>query len=421
MLFLNYICVIYTVSDMNTFLKNYGFSLLLLLGVALGITCGLIFGKGVHVVAPVGELFLNLLFTLVVPMVFFSVASSINKLCAEGTAGKTISRVFIVFLALSLIAGILGYVAVRIYNPAPDVAPDSVLSGLASSVELGKGSLGQAITDSFTVTDFGAMFSKTRLLPLIVFALLFGFATSATKSQKIGHLLEEGTAVTMKMMSYVMYLAPIGLGCYCADMIASLGSQLLTGFGKSVVLFFSLAAVFFFVIHSVYILLFEGFGGLKQYWKHIIPPSLTAFATTSSAAAIPGNIEAAIKMGVKPAIAEATIPLGTTIHKDGSMASGVIKIAFLMGIAGQAIGGFGNAAEAIGIAMLSGIVMGAIPGGAGTGEILICSMLGVDPKLSGLIIVLGTLFDMPATAVNSSSNVVCSIIVNRLCGNHLKK
>ena len=406
---------------MNSFLKNYGFSLILLTGVAVGIACGLILGDSVHVVAPVGEIFLNLLFTMVVPMVLFSVAASINKLCSEGIAGKTISRVFIVFLAMSVLSGILGYIAVLIYNPAPDIDPDSTLSSLAATAELGKNSLGQAIRDSFTVSDFGQMFSKTRLLPLIIFAILLGFATSATKSRRMAQLFEEGSVVTMKMMSYVMYLAPIGLGCYCADMVSSLGGQLLTGFGRSVVLYFIFAAVVFFLIHSVYVLIFEGANGLKLYWKNILPPSLTAFATTSSAAAIPGNIEAAVKMGVNPTIAEATIPLGTTIHKDGSMAAGVIKIAFLMGIAGQAIGGFGNAFEAIGIAMLSGVVMGAVPGGAGTGEILICSMLGVDPKLSGLIIVLGTLFDMPATAVNSSSNVVCSVIVNRLCGNHLKK
>lgn len=405
---------------MNTFLKNYGMSLLLLTGVAIGIVCGLVFGKAVSIVAPIGEFFLNLLFTLVVPMIFFSVSSSVCKLSGQGAAGKTIGTLFLVFLGMSLVAGLLGYLSVRIYNPAPERSNDSELFSLISSVELGRNSLGKSIIDSFTVSDFGQMFSKTRLLPLMIFALLTGFATSAVKADRFASFLEQGSSVSMKMMSYVMYLAPLGLGCYCADIIATAGSQLLAGFGRSVLLFFVLSAVMFFIVHSVYVVIFEGFAGLKTYWKHILPPSITAFATTSSVAAIPGNIDAAVKMGVEPVIAESTIPLGTTIHKDGSMSSGVIKIAFLLGIAGQCVGGFSNAAEIIGIALLSGVVMGAIPGGAGTGEILICTMLGLDPKLSGLIIVMGTLFDMPATTVNSSSNVVSAIIVNRLNGHHLK-
>ncbi|MCQ2174674.1 MAG: dicarboxylate/amino acid:cation symporter [Bacteroidales bacterium] len=404
---------------MNAFVKNYGFSLLLLAGVAIGIACGMIFGPAVSVVAPVGEFFLNLLFTMVVPMVFFSVASSICKMSSEGTAGKTIFRVFIVFLAMALVAGVVTYLFVRLFNPASEFKADSAIAGLTAGTSIGNGSFAQNLVYSFTVSDFSDMFSKSRLLPLIVFAVLVGFATSATKSVKMAEFLEQGTDVTMKMMSYVMFLAPLGLGCYSADMVASLGSRLITGFARSFVLFYVIAAVIFFVLHSVYILVLEGPHALKTYWKHILPPSITAFATTSSAAAIPGNIEAAVKMGVKRQIAESAIPLGTAIHKDGSMASGVLKIAFLAAIAGQSITGVPAAFEVLGIALLSGVVMGAVPGGAGTGEILICTMLGLDPRLSGLVIVIGTLVDMPATIVNSSSNVVSAIIVNHLDGGRL--
>ena len=398
---------------MNAFLKNYGQSLLLLAGTAVGGACGIIFGEGAHVVAPVGELFLNILFTLVVPLVFFSVGDSICKLQKQGEAGKVLGKLLLTFLGMSIIAGIIAYLFILAINPFASFSSSFALSeGQTGSFE--KIPFAQALVQAFSVSDFTELFSKSRLLPLIIFSTLFGFATAKTGSLKVAAFLEQGSTVFMKMISLVMYVAPVCLGCYFADMVASLGGQLFTGYLKAFVIDVILALAVFFVIHSLYVLIFSGKEGLKAYWSGILPPSVTAFATCSSAVAIPGNIEAAKKAGVAPAVAEAAIPLGTAIHKDGSVIAGVLKVAFVLAIFSQSIAGIDNAVQIIGIALFSAIVMGAVTGGAATGELLICTMLGVDPQMAGVIIVLGIIIDMPSTLINSSANVVSAIAADRL-------
>lgn len=398
---------------MNTFLKNYGQSLLLLAGIGIGGACGVIFGKDASIVAPVGEFFLNLLFTLVVPLVFFSVGDSICKLHRQGQAGNVLGKLFLTFLGMSLAAGVIAYLFLLAFNPFEGLSSTFALSG-EQNERFDKIPFSQALVQAFSVSDFYELFSKSKLLPMLIFAGLFGFATAKTGSTKIASFLEQGSAVFMKMISFVMYIAPVCLGCYFADMVASLGSQLLTGYLKAFVVDLILALVLFFAVHSLYVLLFAGKNGLKAYWGSILPPSITAFATCSSSLAIPGNIEAAKKSGVTPAVAEAAIPLGTAVHKDGSIVAGVLKIAFVLAIFSQSIAGLGNAAQILGIALLSAIVMGAVTGGAATGELLICTMLGIDAQMAGVIIVLGLIVDMPSTLINSSANVVSAIIADSL-------
>lgn len=398
---------------MNTFLKNYGQSLLLLTGIGIGGVCGIVFKENAHAVAPVGEFFLNILFTLVVPLVFFSVGDSICKLHKQGQAGSVLGKLFLTFLGMSLAASILAYLFIVAINPFEGFDSSFTLSGEQNG-RFEKIPFSQALVQAFSVSDFSELFSKSKLLPLIIFAIIFGFATARTDSSKVAAFLEQGSAVFMKMISFVMYIAPVCLGCYFADMVASLGGQLLTGYLKAFVIDLVLALILFFVVHSLYVLLFAGKDGLKAYWSGILPPSITAFATCSSAVAIPGNIQAAKKAGVTPAVAEAAVPLGTAIHKDGSAVAGVLKIAFVLAIFSQDIVGIGNAAQIIGIALFSAIVMGAVTGGAATGELLICTMLGVDPQMAGVIIVLGLIVDMPSTLINSSANVVSAIVADSL-------
>jgi Na+/H+-dicarboxylate symporter len=113
-------------------------------------------------------------------------------------------------------------------------------------------------------------------------------------------------------------------------------------------------------------------------------------------------------------IREVVIPVGATIHMEGSCLSAILKIAFLFGIFGQDFAGPGTILIAVGVAMLSGTVMSGIPGGGFLGEMLIVTLYGFPPETLPLLSMIGTLVDPPATMVNACGDNVCSMMVARV-------
>ena len=130
--------------------------------------------------------------------------------------------------------------------------------------------------------------------------------------------------------------------------------------------------------------------GVRTFWREIPPAALMATASGSSFATIPMNLQAADRIGVPRDISETVIPIGATIHMDGSVLAAMLKIAFLFGIFGHSFDGPATIASAIGVALLSGMVMSGIPGGGFTGELLIVTMYGFPPEALVIISVIGT-------------------------------
>jgi Na+/H+-dicarboxylate symporter len=272
------------------------------------------------------------------------------------------------------------------------------------------------IVNTFTVNDFGALLSKSNMLQLIVFALLFGLATALTgeKAKPVASFLTAGTAVMMRMVQIIMYYAPIGLGCYFAVIIGDLGPQILEGYLRAFMLYLVVAVIYYFGFFTLYAFLASGKDGIRTFWKHAVAPSITAIATCSSAACIPVNLATVKKMGVPDDISETIIPLGANTHKDGSVFGGVLKIVFLFSLFGRDMTSPSAIVTIIAVAFLVGAVMGAIPSGGMIGEMLILSVFGFPPEVLPIIAVISTIIDAPATLLNSTGNTVSAMMVARL-------
>ena len=187
---------------MKQVLKNYLSTILLLLGLVAGGILGALLGEKASVLQPVGTIFLNLIFVLVVPLVFLSVAQSMVVLRRNGMIGKVLGTSFGVFLLMSIICGLLAYGVMSFWNPFEAVAS---LGGYGSAVGGFMGedvNIGEAIAGAFTVNDFPLLLSRDHLLPLILFAALFGLAVSflGQKAATVEKLVFEGGAVIMKIM-----------------------------------------------------------------------------------------------------------------------------------------------------------------------------------------------------------------------------
>ena len=397
----------------SPFLKAYGFSIILIVSIVLGSLLGIIYKKDAIVFKPFGDIFLNLLFTAIVPLVFFSISSAVASMNNIRRLGKIISAMILVFVVTGLIASVIMVIGVVLYPPAIGV---KIALGTVVNPEQLKAT--DQIVKAFTVSDFADILSKKNMLALIILSILLGLSTSAVgeRGKVFANFLASASDVMMKLISFIMYYAPIGLCAYFAYLVGVFGPELLGAYARAMVLYYPTAILYFFIAFTLYTFIAAKQEGVKRFWRNIIPASLTALATGSSMATIPANLEAANKTGVPKDISEVVIPIGATIHMEGSCLAAILKIAFLFGLFQMNFAGLETIATAIGIALLVGVVVSGIPGGGTIGELLIISIYGFPLEAFPIITMIGTLVDAPATMLNAIGDNVSSMIVARMLG-----
>lgn len=394
------------------FLKNYSSILLLLGGILAGSILGLVFGKGVEVIKPLGDIFLNLLFTAIIPLVFFTIASSIASLEKTEKLGKLFGIVMGVFLGTVIISAILMIVAVLFFPVHQDIIISKIpLETIQDS------SPGSQITQLFTANDFFELLSRKNMLALIVFSFLTGFAClrSGEKGKEFRGFLNSGNEVMKQLLHLIMKTAPIGLGAYFAYQVGIFGPQLFGAYAKPLGLYYATCSFYFIVFFSLYAFMAGGKTGLSVFWKNNITPALTALGTCSSIATIPANLEAAEKMKIPNHIRNVVIPLGAPLHKDGSSMSSIIKIAVIFAMFGKDFTDPFTLLMAIGITVIVSVVEGGIPNGGYIGEILAITVYGfpMEQALPAAMII-GTLVDPIATLLNANGDLVSAMLVTRI-------
>lgn len=390
--------------------KPYYFPALLLLCIITGGLTGHWLGKDAIRLKPFGDIFLNLIFTVIVPLIFFSIASAVARMEKAKQLWKIMSAMLIVFIVTSSIAAIYMIFIVKLFPPAQDIALTLSMPPKVTSINIA-----DQIVNIFTVSDFTKLLSHQNMLALIFFSFLVGLATAAcgTQGKAFSDFLQSGTDVFMKIIAFIMYYAPIGFFAYFAALVGELGSTVLKNYFRVTLIYYSAATLYFIVAFSFFAYL-SGKNNIKLFWKNVLIPTLIAFATCSSAASIPANLQATKNMGVPENIYETVIPLGTILHKDGSVLGAIIKIAFLFGIFHMSFSGPAVLFTALLIALLVGTVMGAIPSGGMLGEMVILSLYGFPPQALIIIAAISIIIDPIATMLNVTGNTVSSLLVARI-------
>lgn len=392
-------------------LGSYFFPFILMASIVLGGVTGSYFGALTPYLKPFGEIFLNLIFTAIVPLIFFSISAAIARLGSLGKLGKIIFYMTLVFLFTGIIAALYSLFIVSLFPPAQGVSLPLTHENHAASA-----SIISQLAGIFTVSDFSKLLSHEHILALIIFSILVGIAASGAKDKGKTFIdfLQSGEEVFMRVFTLIMYYAPIGFFAYFAVLINELGPQLMQNYLRIAVLYYAFAGLYFVLGFSVYAYLAGKIPAVKLFWAHIFLPAVTSIATCSSAASIPANLVATKKMRVAPEIYETIIPLGSIIHKDGSVIGGVFKIAFLFGIFHLPFSGAPILLTALGVSLLVGTVMGAIPSGGMLGELLILSVYGFPPSVLIAIAAISIIIDPLATMINVTCNSVSSMMVARL-------
>ena len=392
-------------------LKNYGFLGVMLLSMLLGCVLGWIAPGAAVAVKPLGTVFINMMFCVVVPLVFASVAGSVASMGNMRRAGRILGITVTVFVATGTIAAIIMFALMKAVPPV--LAPwQEIPAG-----EMGEyASLPDLLVNFFTVGDFAGLLSRKAMLPLIVFSVLFGFAANMAGGPEtaVAKWLRSMTETMLQFVKLVTYYAPVAFFAIFANLVADYGPQIAGAYGRALAVYYPLCLVYVFTAFP----LFARFGGGRRgpgvMLRHITKPAVVSLGTCSSVATIPTNMEVAEQTGISRDVSEMVIPLGATMHMDGSAMSAIIKVAFLFGVFGMDFS-TDKAILAIIVAVFSSVAMSGFPGGGGTGDLVVCTIFFPDQLAIAypIALAIGNLVDPPATMVNAAGDYVVSFIVSR--------
>ena len=404
---------------MKKFLSNYKSTILLLVAIIVGAIIGLIFQEKATVLKPFGDIFLNLLLVVIVPLIFLTITTSVAKMKQPKRLGKIVGTIVLIFVITSLIAVLVGFLStyfIKLVNPEDS---EKITEALVEDTEEEKEELSivERTVSLITVNDFSKLLSRDNLIALLIFSVMFGIAMnmSKEKAEPVLKFLNSANDIVNNLIKIIMYYAPVGLGCYFAALVGSFGAEIAVGYLKTFIIYTVVAILFYAIVYTIYAFIAGGKKGIKAYWKNILPATLTALATCSSAASIPVNVECSKKIGVPEDIAETTIPLGTSFHKDGSIIGSMFKIMFLVCLFGTEMGTPGAVLGMLGIALLANLLITAVPiGGWTISEMLIITMMGYPVAALPILTIIATIIDPPATMLNVVGDTASSMMVARI-------
>ena len=394
----------------NSFWKNYGFLSIMLLSVATGCVLGGLW-PGATVLKPLGTVFINLMFCIVVPLVFASIAGAVANMGSRRQVGKIMGITVAGFVVTGAVAAAIMFIVVKLFPPVVSAWTD-----LPQAEPGAHATLPQLLVNFLTADDFVGLLSRKAMLPLIVFSILFGLAVNLNGGREttVGKWLQDLSSVMMRLVKLVTYYAPVAFFGFFADLVATYGPQITAGYGRAMLAYYPVCLLYFLVAFPLLALLGGGSRGPGQLLRHILRPTMVSLGTCSSVATIPTNMESASRAGISPEVSNIVLPLGATMHMDGSSMACVLKVAFLYGVFGREFG-MGMLLPVVLVSVLSAVGTSGVPGGGYIGEYIICSIFFPEQMAMAfpILVTIGNLVDPPATMINSVGDYAISFLVER--------
>ena len=395
---------------MKAYWKNYGFLTFMLIGIVAGCIVGAVW-PGATALEPLGTLFINMMFCIVVPLVFASISSAVANMGARKRAGRIMGATVGTFVVTGAIAAVIMFVLMKIFPPVLVPWQD------IPSEDIGEyATLSEMVVNFFTASDFVGLLTRRAILPLIIFSLLFGFAVnlSGEQGKPVARGLESLSAVMLKFVKLITYYAPIAFFGFFANLVATYGPQITADYGRGLLVYYPLCAIYVFTAFPLFAWFGGGKGAVKVMFRHLLRPAMVSLGTCSSVATIPTNMDAAKDTGISKDVSDIVLPLGATMHMDGSCFSCVLKIAFVFGVFGVDFS-WSMLIPVILVAVLSSVGMSGVPGGGYIGEYIICSIFFPEQMALAfpILVTIGNLVDPPATMINAAGDYVVSFIVSR--------
>lgn len=394
-------------------MKKKPLALWIFTGLALGIVAGmLLMGRpdiAETFIKPFGNLFLNLLKFIVVPIVLFSIMNGVISMKDIKKVGSIGGKTLLYYMGTTFFAVTLGLLIANIFKGGFPVLSTSGLEYTASESP----SFIQTLIGIFPSNIVQPM-AEASMLQVIVIALLFGFGTiiAGKKGEAFGNFVESANEVSIAVMSFIIKLSPIGVFCLITPVVAVNGPQILGSLA-----FVLLVAYIGYILHAtiVYSLTVKILAGISplKYFRGMAPAMIMAFSSASSVGALPLNLECVEKLGAKKEVASFVLPLGATINMDGTAIYQGVCAVFIASCYGINL----TLPQQIVIILTAVLASVGTAGVPGSGMIMLAMVLqSVGLPVEGIALVAGIdrLFDMGRTTVNITGDAACAVIVSHL-------
>ena len=397
--------------------KKLGLGAKILIGLVLGIVVGAIFWVAMGAEAagaftgkyikPFGDIFVNLLKFIVVPLVLFSIMDGVVSMGDIGKVGKIGWKTVAYFLVTTAIACVIGLVVATLFKgsfPVLQLAEDAAYEAKSSN-------LMDTIVNIFPNNAIAPM-ANSSMLQIIVIALFFGcgILVAGDKGKLAGDLVVSINEVTQKVMGFILEVAPYGVFALMVWVVAAQGPKILGSLGLVL-----LAAYVGYIIHVVlvYSMSVKVFANMSPgtFFKKIFPAAAFAFTSTSSVATLPVTKECCDEMGVHSEISSFVLPLGATINMDGTAIYQCVAAIFLAKCVGIDL----TLVQMITIVVTATLASIGTAGTSGAGMIMLAMVLdavGIPTTYLGIIYGIDRLFEMGRTALNVVGDASCVVCVN---------
>lgn len=406
------------------------------IGFAVGITAGLLANAYAadtawlaaltrYVTDPVGQVFLRLLFMLVVPLVFSALVLGVIEIGDPRSLGRIGGRTLVYILVVTAIAVSIGLVAVNVIQPGRGLPPDVAETLLAESADRaadiaarGGAVSGMDLLINIVPRNPIASAANGDLIGVMFFALMFGIAATVIASpgtRSFAGAVQGVYDICLKLIGWIIQLAPYAVACLLFGIIAKLGFDVLEQLARYVGTVVLALAIHFFVVFPILVRVFGGMSPLK-FFKGAEPAILTAFSTSSSSATLPTTLKCAEeRLGVPRPVGRFVCTLGATANMNGTALFEGVTVLFLAQFFGVELSLF-QQVTILALCILGAIGAAGVPGGSLPVIAMILAMFGIPPEGVGLILGVDRFLDMCRTTVNVGGDLVGSVVVAKSIG-----
>ena len=386
----------------------------MVIGLALGVLAGLVVSSGICATyfRPLGQLFITLIRMVVVPLVLATIIAGAAGIHDLSKLGRVATKTLVYYFATTAIALIVGLVLANFVKPGLGLnLPTEGLQAAAVTPP----DLVQTLLNIVPINPVDAL-SKGNMLQVIFFAVMFGFALSSLgeSGRPLLRVFELMGETMIRLTNIVMLYAPIGVFGLMAFTVSQHGLAVLLPLAKLIAVMFAAAILHIFIC---YIPLIRGVVGMSpvKFFKGVLEPTLIAFTTCSSAAALPNNLQSVRRLGASKGVASFSIPLGNTINMDGTAIYMSVAAVFASEVYGIPLP-IDKQLTILLMGVLASIGSAGVPGAGLIMVSMVFTQVGIPLEAVALVAGIDRILDMARTSLNVLGDATGALVVSRLEG-----
>jgi DAACS family dicarboxylate/amino acid:cation (Na+ or H+) symporter len=376
-----------------------------------------------NITGTIGQLFLGLLFMLVLPLLFSAIVVGVSEMGDLGSLGRVGWKTLLMTVVVSSIAVLIGLGLVNYFRPGDGVDQAVAQQLLTQYAENARGIVSNApeqvdlakfFLDLVPRNVFSAA-AENQVLPLMVFAVFFGIGLVMVRtkaSDQLQQLITGLFEVMMKLLTVVISVAPIAVACLMFNLAALFGWDLLVRLAAFVGVAVGAMAIHMFVVYPLFVWLFGGKNPLA-FFTQIRDPMLVAFSTASSNATLPISLRAAeTELKLPRKISRFVLTVGATANQNGTALFEGVTVLFLAQFFGIPLT-IDQQVLVMLVCILGGIGTAGVPAGSLPVIAMILALVGVPAEGIGLILGVDRFLDMCRTTLNVTGDLVVATVVSR--------